>query len=313
MKVLLTGATGFLGRVVARQLAERGADLRCMVRAESDRSVLAGTSCEFVEGDLATPDSLRPAVEGCSTILHLGAQTAPSPAARLHAVNVVGSGELARHAKEAGVERLVYASTLLVSRHGAGLPRSWARVARSKLDGEAAILEHMPAVVMRAAPCFGANDHLTCPLMAKLRRPLPIVWFPGQGTFQTQPIWVEDLAECLALAALEGKAESGPRELAGPEVVSLLEFWDEVAIALRVFRLRLHLPETYLKVIGFPLARALGRTESLRLAETFIGHSAAERNFAPVLLGRPLITLKQGLARMLGVSGKSAAPAKAEA
>ncbi len=313
MKVLLTGATGFIGRAVARQLAKRGTDLRCLVRSDSDRSVLSGVNCEFAEGDLTAPHSLASAVEGCSTVLHLGAETAPVGRDRIEAVNVAGSGELARAAKDAGAERFVYASTLLVSRHGLTKPRGWARVAQSKLDGEGAILRHVPAVVLRLAPCFGPNDHLTCPLMARMRRPWPISWFLGQGTFQTQPIWIEDAAECLALAALEGKAASAPREIAGPEVMSVLEFWDALACALRVFRLRLHLPETYLKLVGFPLARMLGRVEALRLAEGFIGHTAAERSFSPVLLGRPMVTIEEGLARMLGLAEKTEAPAKAEA
>ncbi len=301
MKVLVTGATGFIGRIAARELAERGAAVRCLVRPESDRSVLGNLDCEFVEGDLAAPESLAAAVEGCAAVLHLGAETRPVKVARLHAVNVAGSGELARAAKAAGVERFVYPSTLLSARAGLGAPRGWAWAARSKLAGEEAVVKHMPAVVLRAAPCFGPNDHLACPLMARLRRPWPLTWFIGQGTFQTQPIWAGDLAECLVLAVLQGQSEGGPRELAGPGVLSVIEFWDALAAALGVFRVRLHLPETFLRLLGFPVCRALGRLETLRLAEFFIAHSAAERNFAPTLLGRPLVGVKEGISRMLAV------------
>jgi nucleoside-diphosphate-sugar epimerase len=308
VRFLVTGATGFVGRALTRTLVERGAQVRCLVRPTSDRAVLSGVSCEFAEGDLAQPETLKPALEGCSTVVHLGAQTLPTSTAELHAVNVVGSGELARLAKVAGVERFVYVSTLIRARHGAALPRAWAYVARSKLGGESAVLKHMPAVILRSAPCFGPNDHLACPLMARLRRPWPLTWFPGQGTFQTQPVWIGDLAECLALAALEGKAESGPRELAGPETISVIDFWDALAGALSVFRVRLHLPETWLRLIGFGLTRMVGRLESLRLAETFIAHSASERNFAPVLLGRPLVTVREGLDLMLGTGAERKAP-----
>ncbi len=313
MKVLITGATGFVGRALTRTLAERGAQLRCLVRPSSDRAVLSGVNCEFVEGDLARPETLGPALEDCSTVLHLGAETLPTSVPRLHAVNVVGSGELARLAKAAGVERFVYLSTLNRARHGARLPRGWAIVARSKLRGESAVLKHTPAVILRSAPCFGPNDHLACPLMARLRRPWPLTWFPGQGTFQTQPIWIGDLAESLALAALEGKAESTPRELAGPAIISVIDFWDALAEALGVFRVRLHLPETWLRLAGFTLSRLCGRIESLRLAETFIAHSASERNFAPVLLGRPLVSVREGLEIMLAGPEKREAPVEAGA
>jgi nucleoside-diphosphate-sugar epimerase len=302
----MTGATGFLGRAVARVLADRGAQLRCLVRPGSERAVLSGVSCEFVEGDLARPETLGPAVAGCSTVVHLAAETGPAPVARLHAVNVLGSGELARQAREAGAERFVYASTLLRAGHGTELPRPWATVARSKLAGEAAVLRHIPAAIRRCAPCFGPNDHLACPIMARLRRPGLAVCFPGQGTFHTQPIWVEDLAECLALAALEGKEGDGPRDLAGPDDMIVLEFWDALAAAVGAFRVRFHLPETCLRLGGFALARTLGRKEFLRLAEFTIGHSATENNFAPVLLGRPLVSVAEGLSRMLGTAAKGA-------
>jgi len=314
MKVLVTGATGFIGRLATGQLRERGAEVRCLVRPSSDRSALAGLDCEFAEGDMTDAGSLAKAVEGCSTVLHLAAETRPAAPERLRAVNVAGSGELAARAAAAGVERFIYVSTLTRARQGAPAPRPWARVALSKLSGEVAVLEKIPAAVLRSAPCFGPRDHLVCPLLARLRRSRFVALFPGQGTFATQPIWSGDLAECLASAALSGKVEPGPRELAGPEEMAVVEFWDRLAAALGAARLRLHLPETFLRAVGFPLARATGRLEFLRLAEFFIGRSTAERNLAPILLGRDLVTVEEGVRKLLGLAaGPAGSAARTEA
>jgi len=293
MKILLTGATGFLGRTVARLLSGREAALRCLVRPRSDRTVLSGVNCELVEGDLTDRESLRRALEGCSTVLHLAAETRPVAGQRLAAVNIAGTGTLAALAAAASVERFIYLSVL-------GRPRPWARVAVTKILGEAAARNAPGAVVLRSAPAFGPGDHLACPLLARLRRSAWVASFIGQGTWQTQPIWADDLAECLAAAAAGGRAETSPRELAGPEIMTVIDFWDQLAAAIGAARVRVHLPETVLRLFGFALARALGRQEWLRLAEFFIGQTVAENNFAPVLLGRPLLSVREGLARMLG-------------
>jgi len=293
VKILLTGATGFLGRNVARLLSGRQAALRCLVRPGSERAALAGVNCEMVEGDLTDRESLRRALEGCSTVLHLAAETRPVSRERLAAVNVAGTAALAALAGAAGAERFIYLSVL-------GRPRPWARVAVTKVLGEAAARKAPGAVVLRSAPAFGPGDHLACPLLAQLRRSTWVAGFIGQGTWPTQPIWADDLAECLAVAAAGGRAETGPRELAGPEAMTVIEFWDHLAAAIGAARVRVHLPETVLRLFGFPLARALGRREWLGLAEFFISQTVAENNFAPVLLGRPLIGVREGLARMLG-------------
>jgi uncharacterized protein YbjT (DUF2867 family) len=170
---------------------------------------------------------------------------------------------------------------------------------RSKLAGEIAIRETFPAIVLRSAPAFGPGDGLACPLLARLRAGWTLALFTGQGTWKTQPIWADDLAECLAAATLGGKVDLSLRELAGPEAITVIDFCDALAEALGVFRLRLHVPETVLRLGGFALARALGRAEFLRLAEFFIANTTAENNFAPVLLGRPLVSVKEGIAKML--------------
>ncbi|HOX04973.1 MAG TPA: NAD-dependent epimerase/dehydratase family protein [Planctomycetota bacterium] len=296
MKILLTGATGFLGRRVARLLAARGAALRCLVRPGSDRAALAGLDFEAAEGDLTDHASLERAVDGCPAVVHLAAETGPAPQKRLREVNVEGSRALARAAAKAKAERFVYASVL-------GRPRPWAAIGRSKLAGELAVREVLPAMVFRCAPAFGPGDALACPLLAGLRRGWFVSTFTGQGTWKTQPVWADDLAECLAAAAAGGRAEPGVRELAGPEVITVIDFWDELARALGVARVRVHVPETVLRLGGFALARALGRRDCLRLAEFFIAQTTAENNYAPVLLGRPLTTVAEGVARMLGQTG----------
>ncbi|HUK01988.1 MAG TPA: hopanoid-associated sugar epimerase [Steroidobacteraceae bacterium] len=114
MKVLVTGATGFVGAAVARALVARGDEVRCLVRADSDRRNLAGLAVEAVVGDLNEEESLAHAAGGCEVLFHVAADYrlwARDPR-ELYRVNVEGTGKLLRAARRAGIERTVYTSSV---------------------------------------------------------------------------------------------------------------------------------------------------------------------------------------------------------
>jgi dihydroflavonol-4-reductase len=114
MKVFLTGATGFVGHHVAKALAAQGAQLRMLVRKTSKLSNLEGISGETHLGNLAEPESIRPALAGCDAVVHVAADYRlwiPDPDA-MYRANVDGTRDLLRMAREAGVPRFVYTSSV---------------------------------------------------------------------------------------------------------------------------------------------------------------------------------------------------------
>jgi dihydroflavonol-4-reductase len=114
MKVFLTGATGFVGSHVARVYAEAGADLRLLTRSSSNVDALEGLKADVVVGDLRNTASLRSAIEGCEAVVHVAADYrlwVRDPKA-MYAANVDGTRELLRLAREAGVRRVVYTSSV---------------------------------------------------------------------------------------------------------------------------------------------------------------------------------------------------------
>jgi dihydroflavonol-4-reductase len=114
MKVFVTGATGFVGAHVARHLAGQGAHLRLLVRATSNLANLEGLDAETVVGDLREPETLRAPIRGCDAVMHVAADYrlwVRDPKA-MYAANVDGTRGLLRLAREEGVRRCVYTSSV---------------------------------------------------------------------------------------------------------------------------------------------------------------------------------------------------------
>lgn len=114
MRVFITGATGFVGAHVARRYAAEGASLRLLTRQTSRLDSLAGLDAETVVGDLREPEKLRTALAGCDALVHVAADYRlwVRDPQQMYAANVDGTRELLRLARETGVQRVVYTSSV---------------------------------------------------------------------------------------------------------------------------------------------------------------------------------------------------------
>jgi dihydroflavonol-4-reductase len=113
-KILVTGASGFVGSAVARKLIEAGFSVRALVRGKSPRAHLAGLDLEFFEGDLRDRKSVARAIAGMRYVFHVAADYrlwARDPS-EIFASNVEGTRNLMEEAMRAGVERVIYTSSV---------------------------------------------------------------------------------------------------------------------------------------------------------------------------------------------------------
>lgn len=110
----LTGATGFVGTAVARLLLDKGHKLRVLSRPNNDRRNLDGLDIEIVEGDLGRPEGYRKGLEGCQALFHVAADYRiwVPDASAMHSINVDGTRALMLAAKQAGVQRIIYTSSV---------------------------------------------------------------------------------------------------------------------------------------------------------------------------------------------------------
>jgi nucleoside-diphosphate-sugar epimerase len=212
-RVLVTGATGFIGYEVAKQLAERGLKPRLLVRRPFRGMILKSLNAELVQGDLLEAQSLRRAVAGVDTIIHLGAVAAFISYRRVRPSIVDGSRNLMEAARESGVKKFVYGGTLLVYRNqkqpiDQSTPASQALgYGRAKLEAEqmmAAMAEEsgMRFASLRLPHTYGARS-LFFEEARKGR-----IFFPGRGDNHYAHLNVAD-----ASRALIGAAETGAKGL----------------------------------------------------------------------------------------------------
>jgi NADH dehydrogenase len=232
--VTVFGGSGFLGRYAVRALAADG----WRIRAATRRPDLAGYlqpmgavgQIHAVQANLRYPDSVRQAVAGASAVVNLVGILAEcrfclsrSTRQSFHAVHVAGAREAARAAKEAGAKTFVHVSAIGADR------KYWAKYARTKAAGEAAVLAEFPtAVILRPSLVFGAEDQLFNRFAAMARLPLAPLPLIGGGKTRFQPVHVGDVAAAIA-AACAGKAR--PRaiyELGGPDIVTFRQILDLV-------------------------------------------------------------------------------------
>jgi len=210
MKLLITGANGFLGSHVAERVSQRdGVDLRLMLRRTSRLAYLKGLDYERVEGDLRDEASLTRAVAGVETVVHLAGLVSALSEARYHAVNAGGTAALVRAASAAGVKRFVYVSSLAAlgpSQDGVSppaMPHPVSGYGRSKLAGEYAVLAEkaaMSVAVVRPAAVYGERDRALLPFYRLAK--LGVVPVYGDGNRRLSFLHAHDAADSIIAAAL---------------------------------------------------------------------------------------------------------------
>ncbi len=238
MKVLVTGATGFVGSAVVRRLLARGHPVRALVRPSSDLRNLEGLEVELARGDLLDGASLRSALRGCRALFHVAADYrlwAPDPNV-LYAANVEGTRKLMEAALEQGVERIVYTSsvaTLGLNRDGApadettpvSLDDMIGHYKRSKYLAEEVVRElvaarGLPAVIVNPSTPVGPRDIKPTPT-GRMVRDAALGRMPAYVDTGLNIVHVDDVAEghCLALE----RGATGQRYILGGENLSLRE------------------------------------------------------------------------------------------
>jgi NADH dehydrogenase len=235
--VTIYGGSGFVGRYIARRMAKAGWRVRVAVRRPNE-AIFVKTygvvgQVEPVLCNIRDDASVASVMQGADAVVNCVGVLAESGKNTFDAVQAQGPARIARLAAEAGITRMVHVSAI-----GADM-ESESDYARTKAEGEAGVLKHMPeAMILRPSIVFGPEDQFFNRFagMARMGPVLPVV---GADT-QFQPVYVDDVAQAAVLGLL-GNA-SGVYELGGPVTMNFRELMSLMLEVIRRRRLVLNIP-----------------------------------------------------------------------
>jgi len=243
--ILLTGATGFVGRSLTRHLVEAGHRVRILLRpSPRTPSLPRGVPVEVSVTSLSDVRGLRAALRGIKIIYHLAGEEASGTRANLQLVDIEGTRNLVEAALASGVERIFYLSHLDADRASA-FP-----VLKSKGIAEEFIRKSgLPYTILRGSILFGPDDLFTSGVAMLLAMAPGILPLPAGGKTLVQPLWVEDLSVCFTWALDNPATINQTYEVGGSEALTFREVVEAIMEVTRQPRL--------LVPASIPLLRAL--------------------------------------------------------
>jgi nucleoside-diphosphate-sugar epimerase len=333
--VLITGATGLVGRHFARRAADAGYDVQAMVRGNSDRSALDGVSVRYVEGDLAQPETLPAALAEADIVVHAAAHVGDwGPAEKYRAINVVALEHMLLAVERQGrLRRWIQISSQGVYPKGhhfgtdetvppdlSGLDGYTQTKAEAEIVINRHIREHgLPAVILRPGFIYGPGDrHALTRIVEKIQAGK--MKFLGPGDKVLNNTSVDNLCDAILLAMEKPGILGETFNIRDERLVTREEFINTVADYLGKPHPR-HVPERVGRALVGPIetiARLRGRQTPPLLTRAQIKFMTLNLDFsiakAKRMLGyRPRVDFRDGIFAALDyATGKSTASSRTE-
>jgi NADH dehydrogenase len=238
--ILVTGATGFVGRALLPRLAELGAEVRCLIQPSKKPPRLPkGATVQVAISTVTEFRGVRAAMSGVDTVIHLASAEWKGRRGDLEKVDIEGTRKVIEAAKEAGVTRLIYLSQLSAEKLSAF------ETCRVKGQIEEMIKRSgLAYTIVRSSILFGAEDVFANGLARLLALSPGVFILPGEGRALMQPLWVEDLVTCLSVILEDPTTLNQTYSLGGPEFLSLEQMMQTIMAVTKIERplVRTHFP-----------------------------------------------------------------------
>ena len=236
--ILLTGATGFVGGNLLKEMLNQGFKVRCLVRNPSKAEAIKQPGVELVQGDVTDRDSIVGALEDgkIDTAVHLVGILAETRKATFKAIHTEGTRNMVKACKEKNVKRFIHISALGT--------RENARSEYHKTKWEAEeIIRHsgLEYTIFRPSVLFGKEDKFAN-LFAGIIKISPFIMIPGNGKNNMQPVSVKNLVAAMTMAVKDSRHINKIYEIAGPEKLTFDQIIDTICRVLGRTRLKIHIP-----------------------------------------------------------------------
>jgi nucleoside-diphosphate-sugar epimerase len=297
-RLLITGATGFVGGHLAEAAVARGHQVSTIARNSSDTSLLDSLGVTVHRGDLSDPNIVRQAVQSVDVVVHCAAKVGDwGPVEEYRAVNVDALRSLLEACHQKSLHRFVHISTLGVyaARHHRGTdeseplpPRHMDGYTQTKVEAEhlaldAHRLHGLPVVVLRPGFVYGPRDRTVLPkLVENLRR--GVVRFIGDpATLHMNTIFVGNLIKAIFLAIENPKAVGQVYNLTDGEKVTKLHFFNTICDGFGLPRITKRVPLLIARIVASLLegrARRIGKPDPPRLTQARLKFLGLDLDFS---------------------------------
>lgn len=250
--ILLTGATGFVGGSLLKEMLKQGLQVQCLVRDPSKAEAVKQHGVELIKGDVTDKSSLLIALDDAkvTTAVHLVGILAETKNTTFQGIHTKGTRNMVEACKIKGVKRFVHISALGT--------RANARSEYHKTKWEAEEIirnSGLEYTIFRPSVMFGKKDKFAN-LFAQIIKISPFIMIPGNGRNKMQPVSVKNLAAAMTIAIQNSKHINKTYEIAGPEKLAFDEIIDTICRVLEKARLKIHIPMCLMRP-GAAIAEAI--------------------------------------------------------
>jgi NADH dehydrogenase len=295
--ILVTGATGLVGRRLVRWLTNQGKTVRCLVRRDPNALSDMGGNVEIIQADIRDAEVLNKVLKGVKKVIHLAACLQSPALSLISDTNIRGTENLVKASIKHDVEHFVFLSTLNVI-----LPIK-NQYSESKLEAEKIVERSgLNYTIFRPSIIYGPGDDGTIAKLIDSVRKKRLVFLLGSGNYKLQPIFVDDVVNAIWMV-IDNQSEYNNKTyfLVAKDIISYNELVDLICSLMGVHRIKVYIPlsitTAILKLLNLLIMRVRPVEDKLRTYPyDKVVNSRVEKNIFPL---RRNTSLREGITKLI--------------
>lgn len=241
--ILVTGGTGFIGRHLVHNLTANGYRIRILIRPSKDSPNLPkGIPVEVAVSSLLDERGIRAAMVGVDTVFHLAGAEWRGARADLMRTDILGTQTVVEAAADAGVRRI-----FIISHLGADRASAYPAFKAKAISEEFIRQSGINYTVLRTGIVYGPQDGFTTGITRVLNGFPFFFWMPGDGEILLQPLWIDDLINCMTWSIKDQDSINKTIEIGGPEYLTFNQIVNLIMMETGVHRRIIHVPPPYMR------------------------------------------------------------------